>query len=369
MRITFVLPSYAWKPIGGFRVVYEYANGLIARGHEVSIVHPRRLGPARPPTGSLYRRIRWRAAKLRDWAFRPSVHWQHVDRKVRMQYAPGLGASNVPEGDVIFATAWQTAEYVANYPASKGRKFYLIMDFAPWLGPRDQIEATWRQPLRKITISRWLYEQVCSATGDLRNTVNIPIAIDHRRFRITADINRRAKQVTMYYGYAGYKAAGDGISALDIARRRHQDMRVEIFGQLSRKPQDVPPWAFYHGNISEGNLIDIYNRSAIFLCSSVAEGFALPPAEALACGCAVVSTDCGGIREFARQEVTALLSPPHDPPALASNLIRLLDDDNLRRRLAADGNHAIREFTWNRSTDQLEKFIRAELAAAAGGQY
>ncbi len=140
-----------------------------------------------------------------------------------------------------------------------------------------------------------------------------------------------------------------------------------VFGQRDRKPRNIPSWASYQGNASEKSLIAIYNSSSIFVCSSLAEGFALPPAEAMACGCAVVSTDCGGIREFAEHEVTAFLSPPRDPAVLARNLIRVLDDDALCVRLAEAGNRGIRQFTWERSTDQLERFIQGQVPARAGG--
>ena len=360
MRITFLLPGYPWKPIGGFRVVYEYANRLVAKGHEVAIVHPRHLGKVSPPppTASLYRRLRREVSKLRVLVFRPSLHWQPVDGRVHMLYVSDLHASKVPEGDTVFATWWPTAEYVAEYPASKGRKFYLVQDFEPWSGPKDRLEATWRQPFQKVTVSRWLYDQVCKVEGTHQNTVNIPNGVDHKRFRLTADIGSRPKRATMFYGYASYKAPEDGVSALEIAKQQHPDMGVTVFGQLDQKPRNIPSWASYQGNVSERSLIAIYNSSSIFVCSSMAEGFALPPAEAMACGCAVVSTDCGGVREFAEHEVTALLSPPRDPEALAHNILRLLKDDGLRQRLARSGHERIQGFSWERSTDRLEDLIR-----------
>jgi glycosyltransferase involved in cell wall biosynthesis len=368
MRITFVLPCYPWKPIGGFRVVYEYANQLVARGHEVAVIHPRRLSKmSPPPAGSLYQRLRRMGGKLRDLVLTPSVHWQPLDKRVRMLYVPEPTSRNVPDGHAVFATAWQTVEYVADSPPSKGKKFYLVMDFAPLLGPLDRLEATWRQPFQKVTISRWLYEQVCGAEGGAQNTVNISIGIGHQRFRLATEIGRRPKRVAMFFGFASYKAPRDGIAALEIARRRHPDMDAVVFGQSNRKPKDVPFWASYQANVSEEKLIAIYNSSSIFVCSSVAEGFALPPAEAMACGCAVAATDCGGIREYAEHEVTALLSAPHDPGALARNIVRLLDDDNLRQKLAKAGHRRIQGFTWERSTDQLERFILERVSARAGG--
>ena len=70
-----------------------------------------------------------------------------------------------------------------------------------------------------------------------------------------------------------------------------------------------------------------------------------------------MTTDCGGNREYAEHEVTALLSPPRDPEALARNVLRLLDDDSLRQRLARAGYERIQEFTWEKSADLLAGFV------------
>lgn len=357
-----MLPCYPRRPIGGFRVAYEYANRLVARGHEVAVVHPRRFASATPLLAtSFYQRLRRQGARLRDVLFPPHVHWQPIDKQVRMLYVADLDASQVPDGDAVFATSWPTVEHVAGYPACKGKKFYLVQDFDPWLGPRERLQATWRLPFQKVTVSRWLYKQVVDAEGGPENVVNIPNGIDHERFHLTADMGQRPKQLVMFFRRESYKAPEDGALALEIAKRGHPGMSAAVLGQAYRKPPRVPPWASYLRRVSDDQLIAIYNSSSIFVGSSLAEGFALPPAEAMACGCAVVSTDCGGIREFAEPEVTALLSPPGDPEALARNILRLLDDDALRQRLAAAGHERIQSFTWERSTDQLEVFMRKQV--------
>jgi glycosyltransferase involved in cell wall biosynthesis len=79
-------------------------------------------------------------------------------------------------------------------------------------------------------------------------------------------------------------------------------------------------------------------------------------------GAALAATDIGGHREYALHESTALLSPPKDPHALAANLLRLVQDRELRLRLAAAGNRFMQQFTWERATDAMEGLLRAELA-------
>ena len=43
MRMSLLLPSRPFPPVGG-GIVYEYANQLVRRGHQVTVVHLRRLG-------------------------------------------------------------------------------------------------------------------------------------------------------------------------------------------------------------------------------------------------------------------------------------------------------------------------------------
>jgi len=357
MRITFLLPSYGWKPAGGLRVAYEYANGLVARGHEVAMVHPRRGADAPlPPTGSLSRRLQWEAARFRDRAFRPSVNWQHIDGRVRMLYVLDLDASRVPDADVVVATAFQTAEYAIGYPASKGAKFYLIQHYETWAGPKDRVDATWRAPLHKVVISRWLLE-IGRELGCERIEC-IPNGLDHKKYGLLTPISTRPERVATLLHADNWKGSADALEALGLARKHHPELQVALFGTPPRW-LSVPEWVEYFRNPPQKKLVNqIYNGSSIYLCASWAEGFALPPAEAMACGCAVASTDCGGVREFAEHEVTALLSPPRDPQSLARNVLRLVDDDELRQKLARAGRDRIEGFTWERSTDRLERLFK-----------
>jgi len=358
MRITFVLPSYAWKPKGGFRVVYEYANRFVARGHEVIVVHPRRISNWNaPPSQNLYHWLRKEASHLRNLILSPKVKWQPIDRRVQMLYIAEPTAQNVPDAEIVFATSWRTAEYVVEYPASKGIKFYLIQHYEIWSGPKERVDDTWRMPLKKVIIAKWLYDKGIELVIPPNDMIHIRNGIDFRRFKLMNDIQMRPKQVAMMHHPAYWKGSDDGIHTLEMVRSMHTNLKAVLFGVV-RKPQGLPSWIVYKHNPSQKELVEnIYNGSRVFLCSSWTEGFSLPPAEAMACGCTVVATDSGGIREYAEHKKTALLSPPRNPEALAKNLLRVLEDDNLRLQLAKAGYEYIQEFTLERSTDLLEQFL------------
>ena len=75
------------------------------------------------------------------------------------------------------------------------------------------------------------------------------------------------------------------------------------------------------------------------------------------CGAAVACTDCGGFKEMAVDGATALISPVGDAAALAANVIRLLKDDELRRRIATEANKNIQGFTWQRSSAAMAEAL------------
>ncbi len=109
MRITFLMPGYMWSPSGGYRVVYEYANQLVGRGHQVAVVHPRRLNftPVTKPTfRQRFRKFRF---TLKELISKPTVDWHPIDKRVRLRYVPTLNDRHIPDSDVLFATAWNTA--------------------------------------------------------------------------------------------------------------------------------------------------------------------------------------------------------------------------------------------------------------------
>src|SRR5262249_50738148 len=162
------------------------------------------------------------------------------------------------------------------------RKHNLVMDFYPYLGQREVLESTWRMGFRLATISQWLAEVAVEGGVDAGLVTNISCGVS-RSHRMTEPIGSRSPAVVMMYGLASYKAAYDGLRALEIARSQSKKkFEVYLFGpNASRRPKEIPEWAHYMPLLSDGGVSAIYNRSSIFLSSSLAEGFCLPAAEAM----------------------------------------------------------------------------------------
>jgi glycosyltransferase involved in cell wall biosynthesis len=351
LKINFVLPGHGHNPVGGFKVVYEYANALARLGHTVTIVHPALL-PANPSVSD-------RAISVLRYVYRKSTYrpatWFDVDPSVRLLWVPSAVARYVPDADVTIATAWRTAEWVAALPESKGRGFYLIQGLETWNGFANRVYATWKLPMTKIVIAKWL-EKIADELGE--RSIFIPNGLDFKKFSLhISPESRDPNRAMMLYHHLELKGSKDGLAALALAREQAPDLTATLFG-ITPPPRNLPQWIRYYRRPSQERLRELYNEAAIFVGPSWAEGWPLPPAEAMMCGAALAATDIGGHREYAIHEETALLSPAKASKALAANIVRLARDNRFRCELAKRGHEYMQQFTWSRATEKLESVLR-----------
>ena len=118
---------------------------------------------------------------------------------------------------------------------------------------------------------------------------------------------------------------------------------------------------------------ELLNEAAVFVQTSIHEGFCLPPLEAMAAGAPVVCTDANGNRDFCVDGRNCLMVEP-DPAAVAAGIQRVLGDPGLRERLVAGGRETVADYAWPKRIDQLERFLtgvadeRPEFSGAVPGR-
>ena len=81
----------------------------------------------------------------------------------------------------------------------------------------------------------------------------------------------------------------------------------------------------------------------LFAMSSVTEGLGTSLLDAMACSRAIVATRAGGIPEIVEDGVTGVLVEPRDHAAMAREIVRLLKDDDGRRRMGEGGFARVNE--------------------------
>lgn len=89
------------------------------------------------------------------------------------------------------------------------------------------------------------------------------------------------------------------------------------------------------------DVTDVLSRAEIGVLASHAEGLPNAVMEYMAAGLPTVATSVGGVPEIIEHNVSGLLVPPNDPNALSAEILRLLNDESLRRRLGRSARESM----------------------------
>jgi glycosyltransferase involved in cell wall biosynthesis len=347
MRIAFLLPCRSPVPVGGFKVVYEYANRLVERGHEVSVVHPRTLRQPASPLERLKASLWVERYRRRPRSLAP---WLPLDPRVELRPIVCARPAELGGEDALLATTWPTADPVLE-AAGSDNGFHFIQGYE--LDEAEEATAAWRLPMRKIVISRWLRE-IAIEVGEGIEATYVPNGLDHDRWGVDIAIDRRPPRIGALLSPG--KGREEIVVALRMVRARNPAVEASAFG-TGPPPKGMPDWIEYSRLPNPAALRALYNSCSIFLQASRSEGWGLPATESMACGCALVTCDNGGSREYAVDGETALVVSGHDAEALADATMRLVDDRDLRLALARRGRERVGGFSWGRSVDEFERAL------------
>ena len=115
-------------------------------------------------------------------------------------------------------------------------------------------------------------------------------------------------------------------------------------------------------SLNRQDLVQLYSAAAALLHPSFCEGFGNPLAEAMACGCPVVTSDCSAMPEVTGG--AALLAPPGDPGAIAAALRMAVDDPETAGRMRAAGLARAARLSWRAFAADTLAVYRNVLASA-----
>jgi glycosyltransferase involved in cell wall biosynthesis len=331
---------------GGVRAILTYADRLAARGHAVTLVVP-----AGGPMAAW-----WRNARRAGPAWMPRL-------RARLSWVARWSAAALPDADVVVATAWQSASVVAAAPARCGAKFYLVQHYESlYHGDPAAVDATYRLPLRKVVISTWLRDVMRERFDSDAEVIVTPVdpALFHR---VPVQVATSRPRVLMLHHEYAWKGVADGLAAVARVRPGVPGLRLVGFGV--KAPRRAGAYDEFHADPPQAGLAALYSGCDVYLCPSWDEGLGMPPMEAMACGCTLVTYDNGGCRDYAWDGRTALVAPRRDVEGLADRLARVATDAALRQRLAAAGAaHVTTAFDWDRAVARLDALFRGARAGA-----
>jgi glycosyltransferase involved in cell wall biosynthesis len=327
VRISFIEPHL--DLYGGIRRVLEFSNRFTDRGEDVTIYHP----TGQPCT------------------------WMECRARVR-PLADLLRSSH----DVVIFN--NPPDYVWARRASAPLKVFYILElydrdrllrfdpkiFWPRKGRMLALKRTLQLPFLMVANASWIQEW-------LR---------DH--MRLDVELQFGGVNTGLFHPRARTRGTGAFRILCSGDPREHKGTATIMDAVERVRRTHAVQLATYHGKgIPQREMAAVYGAADLFVDAQWHAGWNNPVIEAMACGTPVVCTDIGGVRDFAVHEKTALLVPPRDANALASSIVRMIDDDALRARLAAHALEVVARFDWDRAADGFLDLLYRHAGVARAG--
>jgi len=370
-RVT--IPLVALNLSGGVKSLMLLANRMAERGAAVRLLVP---DYAAVPPVQLDPAVELRVLRTRG-----------PGRLCQLEFFLSLARESAADADVVLANYFLTAYPVVLSWLLHGRRAvlaYNVRGYEPWshglmapsgmAGRYLRFGLAWlsyRLPLTKLVTTEWLRRMVAD-----RQALVVGHGIDLETFS-ASDVGCQASDL----GLTGLAQR----SPVDRAKAEPGNGKLIVVGAIGRLgavkgyadflsaasslPSELPikflvaradAVPLPDGHLAEpvearteDEMAIFYRRCDVFVFPSLAEGFGLPALEAMACGCAVVATDCGGVSSFARPSENCLMVPPAHPELLCEAIARLCREPELRARLARAGVETARGFDRRAALDRL----------------
>jgi glycosyltransferase involved in cell wall biosynthesis len=325
-----------WR--GGQNQVLLTVNGLRALGQRASLVaHPdgelrRRAdeGLDLIPLGSrgeMDLSAAWRLSRVLKRLAPDVVHAHDAHGTAMASLALSIGAASPPPALVASRrvdfhlrtnafSRWKHRQVDCFIAASEAIRRMLVADGVP--------------PERTVTVHEGI---------DLEHVAAAPRVDVHAEFWLP----HGAPVVGNVAALVPHKGQRHLIEAAHLAVREIPDVRLLILGEGELRPElerQIREYRLEKHVLLPGFRLDVLGCMKafdLFAMSSVTEGLGTSVLDAMACSRPVVATRAGGIPEIVEDGRTGVLVEPRDHKAMAREIVRLLRDDGLRRRMGDAG--------------------------------
>jgi glycosyltransferase involved in cell wall biosynthesis len=363
LKINFA--TWETKRTGGIRVLFEVANRLVARGHEVSFTSLGRRDahlwfPLQASVNYVERTapiVHRSYPHLLEIAFRELTPWR-LDRIRKLSLA-------TPECDINVATFCLTA--FAVHRSGKGVPFYYVQHYEPLFFKdtymKTMAEETYQLPMRVIAVSSWLRNLLKEKySKDAQVILN---GVDRKVFFPRAIAREgKSKRILCVSHRQEWKGLKDLMEAMKTVHKEYPATELAVVTQDKVSKLGIDGNAGFPMKIlrapTDEDLAKEYSSSDVFVSPSWYEGFGLVVLEAMSCGVPVITTP-HGTEDYAINESNALVVSPKNPAELAKAIKRIFTDEALSSRITAGGLQTAEKLTWERTATSFEDAVNSAL--------
>ena len=245
---------------------------------------------------------------------------------------------NEEDYDLAIATYYETANRIANMNIK--RKLYFVQDYEPWFFPMSEeflnAQSSYKKGLPVVTIGKWLRKYLHDKYGLCTNSFSF--CADKDTYKDLG--KKREKSICFIYQPSKpRRCAKLGLKALQIVQTKRPDIKVYLYGSEKMIPHNIN--AEHLGMLSAEECNELYNKCSVGLCLSSSNPSRIP-FEMMMAGLPVVDLYLeNNIYDFPGDG--CLLAEP-TPEAIATAILKLFDDDSLRKSFAFGGKTYMKKY-------------------------
>ncbi len=132
-----------------------------------------------------------------------------------------------------------------------------------------------------------------------------------------------------------------------VGNSRRHDYKEELLSIVQQR--SIKDRVHFYTDVSHNDLVKFYNAAHAFVFPSFYEGFGIPVAEAMKCGCPVLTSTASSLPEVGGD--AALYAEPNDIDALKEKLRQIIEDEELRKTLREKGFVQASKFDWKKTAE------------------
>lgn len=172
--------------------------------------------------------------------------------------------------------------------------------------------------------------------------------LPERYFLYLGTIEPRKNLVRLIQGYGILRERCPDAPTLVLAGAKGWQYE-QIFAASTEK--NVRGHILFPSYVPSEDMAGMFSGALAFVFPSIYEGFGMPPLEAMACGCPVMTANAASLPEAVGN--AALLCNPHKPEAIAKGLALLMNNQQLREKLRQRGFIRAKEMSWDNAAEKL----------------
>lgn len=333
-RIAWFVPDFL-KGSGGHRTIFQNVNYLVSRGFACDI----------------YVKTVYNQSMLPNEIYKNILEWYgdfYGDVFVNYEL--------VRDYDMVIATGWETVEPVVRVECK--RKMYFIQDFEPWFFPMGQdyiaAEGSYRHKLDGVSIGKWLPVKLKKEYG--LGVVPFSFGADLKVYKRLKKIKKERAVCFIFQPGKPRRCTDLGLKALKIVRELRPNVKIYLFG--SEKVEMDDDMVEHLGVLTPEECNSLYNKCEVGLCFSASNPSRLP-FEMMAAGLPVVDLYLdNNLYDF--PDGGCLLAQP-EPAAVATAIIKILDSEDLRRKMSSCGVKYMMDFPLERGFREFGDIVSGRM--------